>query len=199
LDLFPVEIIRGKGTGLESKKIRCLKANVSEQQAVQAFRPGGLFSFYRQLRVGELARVASAYVPFRLYSVKYKFGQAAQNRLFAMDDVDGSLDLFQFPRAPKPGELEEIHTGNYVPAALEQERGEKLLREKALRLIFLQGMFKTRDPQLMVAREGEVIFIPYWLGFYEKNGAVRCRVMDAVRRRIEGAKASAFFEQWLSA
>jgi hypothetical protein len=85
-----------------------------------------------------------------------------------------------------------------VPAALEQERGEKLLREKALRLIFLQGMFKTRDPQLMVAREGEVIFIPYWLGFYEKNGAVRCRVMDAVRRRIEGAKASAFFEQWLS-
>jgi len=28
---------------------------------------------------------------------------------------------------------------------------------------------------------------------------VRCRVIDALRRRVEGAKASAFFEHWLAA
>jgi hypothetical protein len=43
------------------------------------------------------------------------------------------------------------------------------------------------------------VHLPYWLGFYASGGIVRCRVMDAVRRRVEGAKASAFFEQWLAA
>ncbi len=43
------------------------------------------------------------------------------------------------------------------------------------------------------------LHLPYWLGFYERDGSVRCRVMDAVRRRMEGAKACAFFEQWLAA
>jgi hypothetical protein len=184
---------------LESTKIRCLKPSVSQEEAVQAFRPGGLFSFYRQLRLGDLARIADAYVPFRLYSVNYQIGRASHSRFFAMDDVDGTLDLFEFPRAPKPATMLQIETRNYLQPALEIARGEALLREKVLRLVFLQGMFKMSDPKLAVAREAEVFFIPYWLGFYGKDGALRCRVMDAVRRRMEGAKASVFFEQWLSA
>ena len=43
------------------------------------------------------------------------------------------------------------------------------------------------------------LYLPYWLAFTEGNGAAKCRVMDAVRRRIEGAKASFFFEEWLAA
>jgi hypothetical protein len=42
------------------------------------------------------------------------------------------------------------------------------------------------------------LYLPYWLAFYGDE-TPRCRVMDAVRRRIEGAKASAFFEEWLAA
>jgi hypothetical protein len=42
------------------------------------------------------------------------------------------------------------------------------------------------------------LHVPYWLGFYG-NAAARCRVLNAVRRRIEGAKASALFESWLAA
>jgi hypothetical protein len=41
--------------------------------------------------------------------------------------------------------------------------------------------------------------MPYWLGFYGADGALRCRVLDAVRRRMEGAKARALFEHWLAA
>ena len=41
--------------------------------------------------------------------------------------------------------------------------------------------------------------VPYWLGFYGTQQDLRCRVLDAVRRRIEGARASALFEQWLAA
>jgi len=42
------------------------------------------------------------------------------------------------------------------------------------------------------------LHLPYWLAFYGSNGAAKCRVMDAVRRRIEGAKAASFFEEWLA-
>jgi hypothetical protein len=184
---------------LEISRIRCLKPGVSQQEAVRAFRPGGLFSFYRQVRQGALVRVADAYVPFRLYQVSYQFGRASHTRLFAMDDVDGSLDLFEFPRAPEPARMEEIETRNYLRAALVAAQGESLLREKVLRIVFQQGIFKMRDPRMEISREADVFFIPYWLGFYGKDGALRCRVLDAVRRRMEGAKAAAFFEQWLSA
>ena len=45
------------------------------------------------------------------------------------------------------------------------------------------------------------VHMPYWLGFYGNGtGTVLCcRVLDAVRRRLEGAKATAFFEHWLAA
>jgi hypothetical protein len=43
------------------------------------------------------------------------------------------------------------------------------------------------------------LHLPYWLAFYGNNGAAKCRVMDAVRRRIEGGKATSFFEEWLAA
>ena len=62
-----------------------------------------------------------------------------------------------------------------------------------------QGFFKLREARLDIVREPGEMYLPYWLGFYGSSGSVRCRVLDAVRRRIEGAKASAFFEQWLAA
>ena len=52
--------------------------------------------------------------------------------------------------------------------------------------------------KLDCTRESIDLHLPYWLAFYGEDAA-RCRVMDAVRRRIEGAKASAFFEEWLAA
>ena len=66
------------------------------------------------------------------------------------------------------------------------------MREKALRLIFQQGFFKVRQDTLRFSRQPDIVHLPYWLGFYAHGEIVRCRVMDAVRRRIEGAKASAF-------
>jgi hypothetical protein len=68
-----------------------------------------------------------------------------------------------------------------------------------LRVIFQQGFFKLRDAHLEITPVRCELHLPYWLGFHERDGSVRCRVMDAVRRRMEGAKASAFFEQWLAA
>jgi len=120
-------------------------------------------------------------------------------RIFAMDVVDGSLDLFEFRNLPQEQDLVEIQTRNCLRAALDDVRAQEILRDKALRIVFQQGFFKMLDASLRIERLSGEIHLPYWLGFYGASNTLRCRVMDSVRRRLEGAKASAFFEQWLAA
>src|ERR1700740_722533 len=106
----------------------------------------------------------------------------------------GWRDLFEFPGFPQAGQFRKVISRNVVPASLTEFRAKEMLREKVLRLIFQQGFFKLREPQIEITREPVSVHIPYWLGFYG-NVYVRCRALDAIRRRFEGAKASAFFEE----
>ena len=181
---------------MSTNSIRTLKPNVSKEEALRAFSSTGFFGLYWRMRSGPLRRIAYVYVQYFLFRVKYG---PARPRLFAIDAVDGSLDLFEFPRVPGDLELLPVEGRNRLKAALTEERAAELLREKALRVIFQQGFFKLREHRLEISPEPCELHLPYWLGFYGSDGAVRCRAMDAVRRRIEGAKASAFFEQWLAA
>jgi hypothetical protein len=176
--------------------IHTLKLNVSQEEAVKAFSRAGVSALYWRMRSGPLRRIADAYVPYYLYRVKYA---GAPARLFAIDAVNGSLDLFEFPRIPMERELLALDGRNRLQAALTEERAVELLRDKVLRVIFQQGFFRIRDARLEITPVPRELHLPYWLGFHERDGMVHCRVMDAVRRRMEGAKASAFFEQWLAA
>jgi hypothetical protein len=176
--------------------IRVLKPNVTQEEAVRAFSGTRVSALYWRMRSGPLRRIADAYVPYFLFQVKCV---GAPARLFAIDAVDGSLDLFEFPRVPVERDLLALEGRNRLTATLAEERAAELLRDKVLRVIFQQGFFKIRDARLEIIPMDCALHLPYWLGFHERRGSVRCRVMDAVRRRIEGAKASAFFEQWLAA
>jgi hypothetical protein len=179
--------------------IRTLKPNVTQEEAVRTFSALGLSALYWRIRSGPLQKIAGAYVPFRFYRVRYELGRTPHTRLFALDAVDGALDLFEFPRIPDERQLLSVDGRNRLAPSLPEDRAVELLREKVLRIVFQQGFFKLRQLRLEITREPSDIYLPYWLGFYGGGETVRCRVMDAVRRRIEGAKASAFFEQWLAA
>ena len=178
--------------------IQTLRPNVTQQEALRKFSGVGLSTFYWRMRSGPLQRIADVYVPYRLYRVQYNIAKATHSTLFAMDAVSGSLDLFTFPCVPAEHGLVSVHTRNYIAPSLQPTSAEALLRQKVLRVIFQQGFFKLRDLKLEAVLEPLELHVPYWLGFYG-NVNVRCRVMDAVRRRVEGAKASAFFEAWLTA
>ena len=181
---------------MSSDLIRVLKPNVTREEALRAFSSAGASALYWRIRSGPLRRIAEVYVPYFLFCVKCT---ARPPHLFAIDAVDGSLDLFEFPQIPGNGELLTRTNRNLLGAALTEERAAALLRDKVLRVIFQQGLFRLRDPRTEITRVPGELHLPYWLGFYERNGSVHCRVMDAIRRRMEGAKASAFFEQWLAA
>jgi hypothetical protein len=184
---------------MEIATIRSLKPSVSRDDAIRAFSFRGFANSFWQMRNGPLQRIADAYVPCWFYRVRYELGSTTQTHFFALDAVDGSLDLFEFPRLPDPQEFLPIETRNFLRPSLTEARAEELLRGKILRVIFQQGFFKLRDRGLVIVHESLELHLPYWLGLYGARGVVRCRVMDAVRRRIEGARASAFFEQWLAA
>jgi hypothetical protein len=85
-----------------------------------------------------------------------------------------------------------------LPVNLSDEAEHELLREKILRVVFQQGFFKLRDANLTFQRIPLDLHFAYWLAFYGKE-TVRCRVLDATRGKIEGAKAAALFESWLAA
>jgi hypothetical protein len=183
---------------MSTTNIQTLKPNVTQQEALRTFSGTGLSTLYWRLRTGPLRRIADVYVPYRLYRAQYNLGRAAHSTLFAIDAVNGSLDLFTFPSVPTATDLVSVQTRNYVAPSLPRSNAEALLRQKVLRVIFQQGFFKVRDLNLQIAEEPLELHVPYWLGFYGHTAA-RCRVLNAVRRRMEGAKASALFESWLAA
>ena len=176
-----------------------MRPNVTREQAIQAFTATGFASVYWKLRIGSLQRIADAYIPFRIYKVRYSVGGGRHMHHFALDAVDGSLDLFEFAKPPGEAETITVATRNHPPAVLTEVLSENLLRDKVLRLIFQRGFFKVSDVRLETEPLPGEIHLPYWLGFYGTSEDLRCRVMDAVRRRIEGARASALFEHWLAA
>lgn len=199
MDLLPLGLELGTDAkSMGATYIQALKPNVTQQEALRTFSAAGLSTLYWRICSGPLRRIADVYVPYWLYRVHYNMGRAAHTTLFAIDAVSGSLDLFTFPHVPAAGELVSIHTRNRVAPLLQHPCAEALLRQKVLRAIFQQGFFKVRHLKLEIAHEPLELHVPYWLGFYG-NATVRCRAMDAVRRRIEGAKASALFESWLAA
>jgi hypothetical protein len=179
--------------------IKTLKPNVTQDEAIRAFRSGLFSTLYWRLRNGPMQRIAEAYVPFWLYRVRYEINGASKTRIFALDAVRGALDLFEFPRVPGDDELATIATRNCLSARIREDAARELLRTKVLRVLFQQGFFKMRGFELEMERVPVELHLPYWLAFYGYRGAAKCRVLDAVRRRIEGAKAASFFEEWLSA
>jgi hypothetical protein len=184
---------------METTSIRSLRPNVTRDEALRTFRAPSLALLLWKLRGGRLERIAEAYIPFHLYRVRYRLAGSARSHIFGLDAVDGSLDLFEFGAPPGDRETVLVATRNRPVPRLSPDHAEQLLREKVLRLIFQQGFFKVRSVQLEIERLPDQIHLPYWLGFYGTSRNLRCRVMDAVRRRMEGARATALFEQWLMA
>ena len=145
---------------MSSSPIRTLKPNVTQEEAVRTFSALGLSSLYWRMRIGPLQKIAGAYVPFRFYRVRYDLGRTPHTRLFALDAVDGSLDLFGFPRIPEERELLSIDGRNRLAPALPEDRAVELLREKVLRIVFQQGFFKLRHLRLDITREPSEIYLP---------------------------------------
>jgi hypothetical protein len=179
-------------------RIRTLKANVTREQAVEQFVSSGLSKIFRNQAFGSLRSVAEFYVPFRIFQARIVNRGVADERLVALDAVSGTLDLFQFDRRPADSEITYLETRNCAAAELENNRAAELLIAKLRRVLYSRGFFRMRDLSITASPLDEELFIPYWLGFRGSDGHARVAVIDAVRRRLEGAKVRRLVEHWLT-
>ena len=174
------------------REIRCLRANVTEAEALVALeRRGGLLR-------GRLRQIALAYLPFRLYHVEVVNRGTSVATLYAADAVSGVLDLYEFSAAPAETELQTITTRNAPTARLDGQLALQLLENKVRRAIFQTGFFGVRALQIRTRPLDCEFHVPYWLGFFGHGERATLQAMDAVRRTFEGAKARAVFNDWLA-
>ena len=179
-------------------RIRALKANVTREQAVEQFSSSGLSRLFRNQAFGTLRSVAEFYVPFRIFRARIENRGVTNENLVALDVVTGTLDLFKFDRLPGDSETTYLETRNCAKAELENGRAAELVTAKLRRVLYSRGFFRVSNLAITATPLDEELFIPYWLGFRGSDGNARVAVIDAVRRKFEGAKVRRLVEHWLT-
>jgi hypothetical protein len=176
-------------------QIQSLKANVAHSEALQHFT-GGTFRFSDWFR-GPVRSMAELYIPFRLFRVKVLNSGKEDSAIFGLDAVHGLMDLYQFPTPPAPEDFTFVETRNLVPSKLDANQARDRLLAKVQRLVFARGFFRLRNVKFEAEEIPGQVCIPYWVAFRGTDGQVRVSVLDAIRRRPEGAKVRQLVEDWL--
>jgi hypothetical protein len=178
-------------------RIRSLRPNVSREAAVEEFS-GGAFNSMRALVFGPIRSVADFYIPFQLFHVEISNRGKLDQRVFGLDAVSGSLDLYHFEQLPGPSEIIYLETRNCIAASFDEQRSRERLLGKVRRLVFSTGFFRVRDLRISADLIPGEIYVPYWVGFRGRGMLARFTVLDAVRRKPEGAKVTQLLQNWLT-
>ena len=74
-------------------RIRSLRPNVTREEATEHFS-SGMSDILRTTASGPLKSVADFYIPFQLFQMEIVNGGKSDSRIFGLDAVNGSLDLY---------------------------------------------------------------------------------------------------------
>jgi hypothetical protein len=179
-------------------RIRSLRPNVTREEATEQFS-SGLGDILRTTAFGPLKSVADFFIPFQLFQVEILNGGKRDQRVFGLDAVNGSLDLYHFEQLPGERDVIYLETRNCSEPLLDEAEAKKILTAKVQRLLFSTGFFRVRDLRISSEPVAGEIYIPYWVGFRGRGPRARFAVMDAVRRKMEGAKVRHLLQAWLTA
>lgn len=191
MDLLPL-IAAGAAT-----PVGVVRARVDRDGAVAAFAsglPGGV----RRLIRGPLRSVAQIYVPFRLHEVTVRRGRRVERLLIGIDAVAGALDLYRFDESPSPNALLHVPTSNHIQPLLSAAAAREIVAARMQRVMYQRvGFLAIGACRLDVQPVSDIVYVPYWLGFFGRGEAASLVVMDAVRRQIEGVKMRRLIERWI--
>lgn len=179
-------------------RIRTLRPNVTREEATEQFSPGGPLDLARNLLFGRLRSVGDVYIPFKLFQLEATNAGRQERQLLALDAVTGNLDPYRFDQVPSSSEVIVLEARNCPPALVEEARATELIVDKYRRLLFQRGFFRLRSLRISAVPFPGEIHIPYWVGFRGHGSRAHIQVIDAVRRRPEGAKVRKLLEDWLA-
>ncbi|HEY1271442.1 MAG TPA: hypothetical protein VGF08_05635 [Terriglobales bacterium] len=178
-------------------RIRTLRPNVTREEAVEQFS-SGLGGLFRRAAFGPIRSVADFYIPFKLFRVEISNAGKVNALVLGLESVVGSLDLYQFAEIPDSSQLLSVDTRNCPEARLDEARAQEVVVAKARRAVFGEGFFRVRNLSITATPISAEVHIPYWVGFQGSGARARVIVIDAVRRRLEGARVRQLLENWLT-
>ncbi len=178
--------------------IDILRPNVSLREARGLLNTDGIHGFFRYLRLGHFRWVAQVYVPFDLFSLEIFRSGMVEGGSIALDAVNGTLDPYSFEHAPTETDCVALETRNALPRLMMPQASLKNAEQHVRRLLYQRGFFRISNLEIKATRQPLGIYIPYWVGFYGCDAEVRLEVIDAVRRKVEGAKVKVLMQQWLT-
>jgi|ERR1035438_6028997 hypothetical protein len=179
-----------------AETIRSLKPNVCREEALQHFT-GGVRGLASNLFRGRPRSMADLYIPYRLFHVKVRNRGREESWIYALDAVESTLDLFEFPELPDEQKVVTLETRNAIPGRLTAEHMLEPLMGKVRRLVFSRGFVRLRGLQIETMAVPGELYVPYWVCFRGTEQAAKLEILDAVRRRPEGAKARGLVEGWI--
>jgi hypothetical protein len=177
-------------------RIRSLRPNVTREEALEQFTKGiaGILGL-----LGPVRSVADFYIPFSLFQVTISNAGKQETQILGLDSVSGSLDLYHFENIPDSSELLSLDTRNCPPARLDADRAREIVVDKVRRVLFQKGFFRMRDLQIEADPLPGELYVPYWVAFRGRGATAHISVLDAVRRKAEGAKVRQLLQTWLTA
>jgi hypothetical protein len=178
--------------------IDSLKPNVSLEEARRLMSTDGIHGMFRYLRLGRFRWITQFYIPFDIFDLKIHRSGVVESGFIAVDAVNGTLDPYAFERPPLETDCVTLDTRNTIPRLLTLAASQKNAEERVRRLLYQRGFFRIADLKIIASRRPFGIAVPYWVGFFGSEAQLRMAVIDAVRRRVEGAKVRTLLQQWFT-
>lgn len=175
-----------------------LRPNVSLKEAKALLTTDGFRGWFRYLRLGHFHWVAQVYIPFDVFSLEIFRNGMVETGAIALDAVNGTLDPYSFEHPPSETDCITVETRNVLPRLMLAPASQKNAEQHVRRLLYQRGFFRISNLEIKATRLPLGIYVPYWVGFYGCDAEVRLEVIDAVRRRMEGAKVRTLMQQWLT-
>jgi len=178
--------------------VRALRPRVDRDGAVGAFT-GGLAGAFRRATYGPVRSVAEVYVPFLPFEVVIRRPRGVERVVLGVDAVSATLDLYRFDAASSGDDLTHVRTRNHLKPVVSVSTAHDAIVVRMQRLIYQRaGFLAAGRCHVEAAAAGDVISIPYWVGFLGRHETASLVVMDGVRGQIEGAKVRRLIEGWLA-
>ena len=174
-----------------------LRPNVTQNEAIACFQRTAIAARVHSFLSGPLRSVAPFFIPFHLYEVEIDNRGTRQSQLMAIDAMTASFDPYSFGQDFRADHLVKVTTRNFPAITISVEAGQALMIEKVRRAIFRTGFFRIQDLEIRATYVPVQFHVPYWVGFFGRGNSARIEVLDAVRRRFEGARVKTCIRDWL--
>lgn len=176
--------------------IRILKSAVERELALEKLSARGLSGWMRRRISGKLIGAAEIYIPYRLYKITVRDRKVLAERFLAVDAACGIFDPIEIGRESLNCRM--VETRNFLTAEVAEADTRAIVLTKMRKVLFSAGMFRLREPEILVELVEDDFHIGYWTGFYGSRERTNVMVLDAMTQTMAGGKVTEHVKNWLN-